>query len=199
MQNWSSLPNFSLPSVQIHQSTTMSTRAREQMGGRQAERYVYVCMYVCMYGNFYIEFFLLYRMHRWGLSQSADCLACHSSTPDTIDHVYGDCPIWRDVLQRALSFLHMLHISVNVTTQSDVIGLLLSTGSLRVYFLLLLTSFWQKREKLPPSAIFASFKWTFKQYIKISWYSTRVQRVSFSQQWSPFARVRDSIVFHHLL
>ena len=82
---------------------------------------------------------------------------------------------------------------------SDVIGLLLSTGSLRVYFLLLLTSFWQKREKLPPSAIFASFKWTFKQYIKISWYSTRVRRASFSQQWSPFARVRDSIVFHHLL
>ena len=78
-----------------------------------------------------------YRMHRWGLSQSADCLACHSSTPDTIDHVYGDCPIWRDVLQKALSFLHMLHISVNVTTQSDVINLLLSTGSLRVYFLLL--------------------------------------------------------------
>ena len=101
-----------------------------------------------------------YRMHRWGLSQSADCLACHSSTPDTIDRVYGDCPIWRDVLQKVLSFLHMLHISVNVTKQSDVIDLLLSTGSLRVYFLLLLTSFWQKREKLPPSVIFASFKWT---------------------------------------
>ena len=54
-----------------------------------------------------------YRIHRWGLSQSADCLACHSSTPDTIDHIYGDCPIWRDVLQRALSFLHMLQCPTN--------------------------------------------------------------------------------------
>ena len=43
-----------------------------------------------------------YRMHRWGLSQSADCLACHSSTPDTIDHASTEIVLSGEMFCREL-------------------------------------------------------------------------------------------------
>jgi hypothetical protein len=87
---------------------------------------------------------------------------------DTIDHCFERCSIWKDVLQRALRLLQSLSPSLCFNVHSHILDLLLSRGCPCYYFILLVVTFWQKRQTLPSRAIIDSFKWSLQQYIHLT-------------------------------
>ena len=94
------------------------------------------------------------------LSDDEVCLACNTQK-DTVDHVFIDCCKWQDILQIAQKYLCQHGVKISRSTNIFEQLLLAKSRKEKIYFSVLLTTYYTKRQTLRPQAIVASYIYSY--------------------------------------